>query len=160
MNRWMGDRGLSLVEVMVAMTIAGIALMAAMGAVQVSARYAQQGVMKTRALALAKGRLEAKRSVRWETLLQDDMNHDGIVDATMNDDGVGKDETAGDGTYTAAWEQDGVSLVWTVAMDRPGPLSGAGFVVIRATATYAGFGDRTTVQVATVRANPVFVGER
>ena len=160
MTRRMCDKGFSLIEVMVAMAIAGIALMGAMGGLQISARYAQQGVMKTRALALAQGRLEAKRSVRWDALLQDDLNHDGIVDVTMNDNGEGRDAAAGDGTYTATWEQDGVSLEWTVGMERPGPLSASGFVVIRATATYEGLGERKSVQVATVRANPMFVGVR
>ncbi|MGA6827160.1 type IV pilus modification PilV family protein [Nitrospira sp. NS4] len=156
----MCDRGLSLIEVMVAMVIAGIALIGTMGAIQVSSRHAQQGMMKTRALALAQGRLEAKRAVRWNALLQDDLNHDGIVDVTMHDDGEGRDAAAGDGTYTGTWEQDGVSLEWTVALDRPGPLSAAGFAVVRATATYEGFGERTSVQAATVRANPTFVGVR
>ena len=91
MMRWKSERGMSLVEVVVAMAIAGIALMGAMGAVQVSARFAQQGMMKTRALSLAQGRLEAKRSVRWDALLQDDLNHDGAVDVTMHDDGTGGD---------------------------------------------------------------------
>lgn len=155
-----GDRGMSVIEVMVAMVIAGIGLIGAMGALQVSARYAKQGMMKTQAQALAQGRLEAKRSVRWDALLQDDLNHDGIVDVTMTDDGQGRDAAAGDGTYTATWEQDGIGLEWTVAVDRPGPLSAAGFVVIRATATYPERGDQKTVQVATVRANPMFAGVR
>lgn len=160
MMRRMGEGGVSLIEVMVAMVIVWIALMGAMGALQVSVRQAQQGVMKTRALALAQGRLEAKRSVRWEALLQDDVNHDGIVDVVMNDAGEAKDASAGDGTYTGTWKQDGVSLEWTVAMDRPGPLSAAGFVVIRATAVYEVLGEDRSIHVATVRANPVFVGDR
>lgn len=156
----MGEGGFSLIEVMVAMVIAGIVLMGAMGALQVSVRQAQQGALKTRAVALAQGRLEAKRSVRWEALLQDDLTHDGLADVVMNDEGTGKDAAANDGTYTGTWEQDGVSLDWTVAMDRPGPLSDAGFVVIRATATYEAFGASQAVHVATVRANPAFVGDR
>ena len=159
MMRRMGEGGVSLIEAMVAMVIAGIVLMGAMSALQISVRQAQQGVMKTRALALAQGRLEAKRSVRWEALLQDDMNHDGIVDVVMNDAGESKDAAPGDGTYTGTWAQDGVSLEWTVAMDRPGPLSAAGFVVIRATAKYEALGEYKTVHVATVRANPAFVGD-
>ena len=160
MKPQMCDRGLSLIEVMVAMVIAGIALMGALGVLQVSARHGQQGMMKTRALALAQGRLEAKRSLQWNALLQDDINHDGVVDVTMHDDGEGKDAAAGDGTYTGTWEQDGVSLEWTVAMDRLRPLSAAGFVVIRATATYEESGERKSVKAATVRANPTFVGVR
>ena len=111
-----------------------------MAALQVSARLTQQGVMKTRALSLAQGRLEAKRSVRWEALLQDDLDHDGRIDLMMTDDGQGADVSAGDGVYSAQWEQDGVALKWTVAMDRPGPLSTAGLVTIRAVASYPGPG--------------------
>lgn len=160
MKRRTGEGGVSLIESLVAMAIAGIALMGAMGALQVSIRHAQQGEMKTRAMALAQGRLEAKRSVRWEALLRDDLDHDGLADVVMNDEGAGKDAAAGDGTYTGTWEQDGVSLDWTVAVDRPGSLSDAGFVVIWATATYEGLGERKSVHVATVRANPAFVGDR
>jgi len=160
MKRRMGEKGVSLIEALVAMAIAGIALMGAMGALHISIRQAQQGEMKTRAMALAQGRLEAKRSVRWEALLQDDLNHDGLADVVMNDEGRGKDAAAGDGTYTGTWEQDGVSLDWTVAVDRPGSLSATGFVVIRATATYEGLGERKSIRMATVRANPAFVGVR
>jgi prepilin-type N-terminal cleavage/methylation domain-containing protein len=62
MKRW-NDKGFSLVEVMVAMSISTIVVMGGMAALQVSARLVQQGTIKTRALALAQGRLEAKRSV-------------------------------------------------------------------------------------------------
>jgi prepilin-type N-terminal cleavage/methylation domain-containing protein len=117
------DKGFSLVEAMVAMSISTIVVMGGMAALQVSARLVQQGTLKTRALALAQGRLEAKRSVRWEALFQDDLDHDGRTDVMMADDGQGADVSAGDGIYSARWERDGVTLKWTVAMDRLGPLS-------------------------------------
>ena len=74
--------------------------------------------MKTRALSLAQGRLEAKRSVRWEAMLQDDLDHDGRTDVVMADDGQGADVSEEDGIYTGQWEHDGISLTWTVVMDR------------------------------------------
>jgi prepilin-type N-terminal cleavage/methylation domain-containing protein len=154
------DRGFSLVEVMVAMSISTIVVMGGMAALQVSARLAQQGVIKTRAMALAQGRLEAKRSVRWEALLQDDLDHDGRTDVMMADDGQGADVSAGDGIYSAQWERDGVTLKWTVAMDRLGPLSTAGLVTIRAAASYRALGSVRVVEVGTVRANPTFTGAR
>jgi len=95
------ERGFSLVEVMVAMSISMIVVMGGMAALQVSSRLTQQGVMKTRAVSLAQGRLEAKRSVRWEALLQDDLDHDGRIDLVMTDDGQGADVSAGDGIYSA-----------------------------------------------------------
>lgn len=154
------NRGFSLVEVMVAMSISMIVVMGGMAALQVSARLTQQGVMKTRALSLAQGRLEAKRSVRWEALLQDDLDHDGRADVMMADDGQGADVSAGDGIYSAQWEHDGVTLKWMVAMDRLGPLSTAGLVTIRAAASYPGLGGARVVEVGTLRANPTFIGVR
>ena len=142
------------------MTISTIVVMGGMAALQVSGRLVQQGVLKTRALSLAQGRVEAKRSVRWEAMLQDDLDHDGRVDVMMADDGQGADVSAGDGVYSAQWEQDGVRLIWMVAMDRPGPLSTVGRVMIRAAASYPGLGGVRIVEVGTMRANPAFVGAR
>ncbi|MEQ1656660.1 MAG: choice-of-anchor X domain-containing protein [Nitrospira sp.] len=158
--RWCHDRGFSLVEAMVAMSISTIVVMGGMAAIQLSARLVQQGTIKTRALALAQGRLEAKRSVRWEALLQDDLDHDGRMDVMMADDGQGADVLAGDGIYSAQWEHDGVTLTWTVALDRLGPLSTAGLVTIRAAASYPSLGGVRVVEVGTVRANPTFTGAR
>lgn len=53
--RWHHDRGFSLVEAMVAMSISTIVVMGGMAAIQLSARLVQQGTIKTRALALAQG---------------------------------------------------------------------------------------------------------
>lgn len=154
------DHGFSLAEVLVAMSISMIVVMGGMAALQVSARIAQQGVLKSRALSLVQGRLEAKRSVRWEAMLQDDLDHDGRTDVVMADDGQGGDISAGDGAYAAQWEHDGITLKWTVALDRLGPLSTAGSVTIRAAASYQGLSGVQTVEVGTVRANPRFVGVR
>ena len=142
------------------MSISTIVVMGGLAALQMSARLVQQGTIKTRALALAQGRLEAKRSVRWEALLQGDLNHDGRTDVMMADDGQGADVSAGDGIYSAQWEGEGVVLKWTVAMDRLGPLSTAGFVTIRAAASYQALGSVRVVEVGTVRANPTFTGAR
>ena len=77
------ERGFSLVEVVVAMSISMVVVLGGMAALQVSARLAHEGVMKTRAVSLAQGRLEAKRSVRWEAMLQDDLDHDGRPDVGL-----------------------------------------------------------------------------
>lgn len=154
------DRGFSLVEVMMAMSVSMIVVMGGIAVLQVSGRVTQQAVMKTRALSLVQGRLEAKRSVRWEAMLQDDLDHDGRTDVVMTDDGQGADGSAGDGVYTGRWEHDGITLKWTVAMDRLGPLNTAGFVTIRAAATYSALGGTRIVEIGTVRANPMFAGVR
>jgi hypothetical protein len=59
------------------------------------------------------------------------------------------------------YERDGVTVVWTIEADRPGPLRSAAMVMIRAVASYPHLnGHKREVQVATIRANPNFVVER
>ena len=153
-----GEQGISLVEVLVAAVIGTVAVVGTFEAVQAATRAAQQGMIKTRAITLVQIRLEAKRSVRWDGLLHDDVNHDGVVDRTMQDDGMGPDLSAGDGVYTGIWEQDGVRLVWTVATEPRGPVSQAGLVIIEATASYQGINGLVDVRMTTMRANPHYVG--
>ncbi len=154
------EGGFSLLEVMMAMVISGVTLVGALGAVQISSRHIQEGLVADRALAMAQARLEAKRAVQWASILEDDLDHDGAPDLTMKDDGQGNDLTAGDGIYSAGWQRDGVTLAWTVEADRPGPLSMAGWVTIVAVASYTGPRGPREVRVGTVRANPMFVGAR
>jgi prepilin-type N-terminal cleavage/methylation domain-containing protein len=161
MRQVMKNDGFSLIEVMVAMVIAGVALMGTLGAVEISSRHVQQGGLNSKAIELAQGRLEAKRSVRWQSLLEDDLDRDGTPEMLMADDGQGSDITAGDGIYTAMYERDGVTVVWTIETERPGPLRSASMVRIRAVAAYSGSnGRKREVQMATIRANPNFVGQR
>ena len=154
------DNGFSLIEVMIAMVISGIAFMGAIGAVQISSGYARQGALTTRALELAQSRLEIKQSVRWPYLLEDDLDGDGIPETVMKDDGQNPDRVAEDGIYTAMLERDGFTVVWTVETDRPGPLGSVGIVAIQVMSSYVGREDMNTVRVATLRANPAFVGHR
>jgi len=158
MSRYSPDQGLSLIEVMVAMMIAGIAFLGTMGAVEISSRHVKQAGLGSRALELAQSRLEIKRSVRWKLLLEDDLDDDGIAETVMRDDGQEHDAMAGDGIFTAVLERDGVTVVWSVEADRPGPLSSAGLVAVRAIATYHGVDGPKEIRVATLRANPAFVG--
>lgn len=160
MRRSACDNGFSLIEVMVAMMISGIALMGTMGALELSSRHIHQGGLSGRAMEMAQTRLEVKRSVRWQALLEDDLDHDGAPETLMKDDGLDSDALAGDGIYTAMQERDGITLVWSIEADPPGLLAAAGMVVIRATAAYAGAGGRTEARMATIRANPVFTGQR
>ena len=158
MSRCPDEKGLSLIEVMVAMMISGIALLGTMGAVEISSRYIQQAGLVTRALELAHSRLEAKHSVRWKVLLEDDLDNDGVAEIMMRDDGQDGDAAADDGIYTATFEREGMTVVWTVETDRPGPLNSVGMVTIRAVATYHGPEGEKEVRLATLRANPAFVG--
>ena len=150
--------GATFSEVLVAMTLTFIGLMGAMEAFRVAGNSIGQGMHASRALGMAESRLEAKRSVRWEQLLMDDLDHDGVPELLMHDDGANGDRTAGDGIYSAAWERDGVVLTWTVAPNRTGSLSESGFAVIEARASYRSANGEQEVRVATLRANPVFTG--
>ena len=75
----MKNDGFTLIEVMVAMVIAGIALMGTLGAVEVSSRHVQQGSLNSKAIELVQARLEAKRSVRWQSLLEDDLDFQELI---------------------------------------------------------------------------------
>ena len=154
------EGGASFAEVLVAMTLTLIGLVGAMGAFQAAERSIRIGTLATRALAMAESRIEAKRSVRWYRLLLYDLNHDGASDLVMHDDGVAGDVLAGDGVYSGSWDQDGVRLIWTVTPSRSGALSDSGHVLIEARAVYAAGENQREVRVATLRANPMFVGGR
>jgi hypothetical protein len=79
----------------------------------------------------------------------------------MIDDGTGFDIAPGDGIYTAMYERDGITVVWTVETDRPGPLGETSMVRIQAVASYLGRNrEKREVQMATMRANPSYVGYR
>jgi hypothetical protein len=145
-------------EVLVSMALTFIGMMGAMGAFDVADKTIMQGMLASRALAMAESRLEAKRSLRWEQLLMDDLDHDGIPEVLMHDDGADGDRAAGDCIYSASWERNGVVLTWTVAPNRVGGLLESGFAIIEARASYRSGNREHEVQVGTVRANPAFVG--
>ena len=154
------EGGASFAEVLVAMTLTLIGLVGAMGAFQAAEQSIRVGTLATRALAMAESRIEAKRSVRWDRLLLDDLNHDGASDLVMHDDGAAGDVLAGDGVYSGSWEQDGVRLIWTVTPSRTGSLSDSGHVLIEARAIYAAGESQREERVGTLQANPLFVGGR
>ena len=154
------EGGASFAEVLVAMTLTLIGLVGAMGAFQAAEQSIRVGTLATRALAMAESRIETKRSVRWDRLLLDDLNHDGVSDLVMHDDGLAGDVLAGDGVYSGSWEHDGVQLIWMVTPSRTGSLSASGHVLIEARAVYAVGEGQREVRVGTLRANPMFVGSR
>ncbi len=156
-----GERGFSLIEVMVAMVILAFAILGVMGMFEYADRGIRYGTLTTRALALAESRLEAKRVAPWEELLRDDLDGDGLADLMMRDDGLGGDAAAGDGVFSARIEDGPIRLLWTGQ-----PLGGrsvreAGAVVIQARADYpVGRDRRKEVRVGTLRANPRYQGTR
>ena len=152
------EYGASFAEILVVMALTLIGLVGAMGAFQAAEQSLRTGTLATRALAMAESRIEAKRSARWDRLLLDDLNHDGVPDLVMRDDGAGGDLLADDGVYSGSWDQDGVHLIWTVTPSRSGSLSVSGHVLIEARAVYGASESLREVRVGTLRANPVFVG--
>jgi hypothetical protein len=152
--------GATFSEVLVALALTSVGVMGAMGAFQASDRGVNQGALATRALAEAESKIEMKRAVPWDQLLFDDLNHDGTPDIVMRDDGTGGDRTAGDGIYSAMLQQEGMTVIWTVAPRHGVDLGRSGGVVIEARAVYqTSFGERE-VRLATLRANPSFAGSR
>ncbi len=159
-RRLHAEGGASFAEVLVAMTLTLIGLAGAMGSFQAAERSLRNGTWTTRALAMAESRIEAKRSVRWDRLLLDDLNHDGVTDLVMRDDGADGDVLAGDGVYSGSWDQNGIHLIWTVTPSRSGSLSGSGHVFLEARAAYPGGAGQREVRIGTLRANPAFVGSQ
>ncbi len=153
--------GVSLAEVLVAMMLLTLGLLAALSGFRWAQAGLSDGERATRALALAESRLEAKRTTSWATLLQDDADGDGLDEQRMRDDGGGEDEHAGDGRYTGSWTEDGIHLVWTIQPDRPGPLWQVGSVLIQVQARYrtAG-GPWRHIHLGALRANPNYIGYR
>lgn len=154
------QRGATFAEVLISMTLLSIGLMGAMGSYQAADRGLRASQLATRALAMAESRIETKRAARWDRLLIDDLDDDGLPDLVMRDDGQGDDAQAGDGVYTGSWDHDSVHVIWTVAPSRPGSFATAGYVVLEAQATYMANGSPREVRIGTLRANPVFVGSR
>ena len=155
-----GARGSSFSEVMVAMALTSVGVVGAMGAFEAADKSLGREVLAARALAFAENRLEAKRAAPWDQLLLDDLNHDGLPDVTMHDDGTDGDRAAGDGVYSAMYAAQGIILMWSVMPNPGGNLAFASTAVIEARAVYqSGSGERE-VRLVTLRANPAFTGSR
>jgi prepilin-type N-terminal cleavage/methylation domain-containing protein len=150
--------GFTFAEVMVSMAIMSVALVGAVATFQVATQQFHQGMLASRAFALAESRIEAKRSARWDRLLVDDLDHDGQPDLTMRDDGQEGDVIPGDGVYSSNWEENGIHLRWTVTFSRPGAPTASGSVLLEATASYTTDQGPREVRISTLRANPTFVG--
>jgi hypothetical protein len=151
-----GVRGSTFSEVMVAMALTSVGVMGTMGAFEAADKSLRQDALAARALSMAESRLEAKRAVPWGQLLADDLDHDGVSDMTMHDDGIDGDRLAGDGIYSARVERQGVTVVWTAAFPHSDGPAGAGAVLIEARGMYAANGGDREIRLATLRANPAF----
>lgn len=157
-GRRRSHEGFTFAEVMVAMAITSVALAGAIATFHVAEQQFRQGILASRALAMAESRIEAKRSTRWDRLLIDDLNHDGQPDLMMRDDGQADDVRPNDGVYSGSWDENGIHLRWTVTLSRPGALSASGSVLLEATASYVSNQGPRDVRISTLRSNPTFIG--
>lgn len=161
MDNRMSAGGFTLIEVLMAMLVLSVGLLGAIGMFQWADRGQQYGLKGTRALAMMESRLEAKRSTPWMQLLSDDLDHDGVTDVIMRDDGQGDDITAGDGIFTASLDQDHLHLTWTVGLQGTSPLAMVSLATIEARAKFrTAAGQERCVTLRTLRANPVYIGVR
>lgn len=151
-------KGATFSEVMVAMALVSVGVMGAMGAFEAADRSLARDALAARALSMAESRVEAKRAAQWAQLLVEDLDHDGVPDLTMHDDGTGGDRMAGDGIYSAMLEQHGVTVVWTIAARHSENLANSGAVLIEARGIYRASGGEREVRLSTLRANPSFAG--
>ena len=158
MKRQERDKGFSLMETMMAAAIAGIAFVGTMGAVEVASRFITYASLVDKAYLAAQSRLEGKQSVRWKMLLEEDLDHDGVPETLMKDDGQGPDRLAGDGIYSSETEGDGITEVWTIQVDPSGPMASVGVVTIKSTVTYKGPNGIQEIRMETIRVNPAYLG--
>jgi prepilin-type N-terminal cleavage/methylation domain-containing protein len=152
------ERGFSLIEVMVAMVILAFSVIGVTSMFQWSNEGLVDGAKGMQALAMAEGRVEVKRSSRWEALLMDDLDADGVTELRMHDDGMQGDAVADDGIYSGLSERDGIRLLWTIQPVQNGPLESAEMVLIKALATYQIGGRSRSMETRTLRVNPAYVG--
>ena len=151
--------GFTLIEVMMSLVVLGIGLMGVIGMLQWAERGLAISSKATQALSLAEARLETKQAGPWEHLLSDDLDQDGVPELHMQDDGIRDDLKSADGIFTASLDQDGIHLVWTVELNRVGPLASAGMAWIEACARYESIpGQTREIRVRTLRANPIYTG--
>jgi prepilin-type N-terminal cleavage/methylation domain-containing protein len=152
-RRSSNERGFSLIEVMVAMVILAFSVIGVTSMFQSSNEGLVDGAKGMQALAMTEGRIEVKRSSRWEALLMDDLDADGVTELRMRGDAV-----ADDGIYSGLSERDGIRLLWTIQPMQNGPLESAEMVLIKALATYQIGGRSRSMETRTLRVNPAYVG--
>src|SRR5881628_2811529 len=134
----LSERGMSLVEPLVAMVVLSVSLLGSVGMLALAQDGIAGGARKLEAMALAESRLERLRAVPYQSLLKADLD--------------------GDGEYTARQTINGVLVTWTVRPDRPS-LAHSRTATLTVTAAWSDQGGRhRTVRLGMRRANPVFSG--
>ncbi|MFO0775484.1 MAG: prepilin-type N-terminal cleavage/methylation domain-containing protein [Nitrospiraceae bacterium] len=127
------EEGFTLIEVMVATVIAGVGVMAGYGMVEWADHGRVYGAQGTRALSLATSELERVRAEPWDTLLR--------------------------GPRVTEEDVDEIHMVRSLEPSNPHQPMRSGHVYIHVSADYRSIGQvQRSIDIGTVRANPVFVG--
>ncbi|MFQ5455732.1 MAG: choice-of-anchor X domain-containing protein [Nitrospirota bacterium] len=122
--------GSSLVEVMIAMVILGFGLLGIMGSLTIGDDGLSYGNKLLTAIGMTQEKIEYKKGLSFNDLLNDDLDRDGLIDATMVDDGRHGDKIAGDGIYTYQDYVEGIKRRWMIQDN------GSGMVTIRVVSSW------------------------
>lgn len=152
------QRGVSLVETMVALVMLSLMLLGSMSMFAVAQEGLSGGTKRFEAMALAESKLERLRAVAYHTLLSDDRHGDGTSGVVMKDCRTDDAKVAGDGELTACRTMNGILLTWSVRPDQP-VLARSRAATIKVTAEWSDHrGRRRSIQLGVRRANPVYGG--
>ena len=154
------ERGMSLVEPLVAMVVLSFSLLGSVSMFALAQDGLTGGARTLQAVALAETRLERLRAAAYHTLLTASLHRDGVVEGRLQDSGNEEDAVAGTGEYSAHQTLDGIIVTWTVRPDRPS-LANSRTTTITVTAAWSDQrGRRHMVRLGMRRANPLFMGEK
>jgi len=145
-----GEKGCSLVEAMVALSILSTVLAGNLGLFDLTERGIAAGAKSLAMTALVESRMEALRTIPYPSLLSPDPNGDPKADLVFHE--------MGSGQFQGQQTIDGVLLTSTVMLDHP-VLSRSSAATIKMVAEWDDpRGRHRSVRFGLRRANPVYSG--
>ncbi|MBI5745632.1 MAG: prepilin-type N-terminal cleavage/methylation domain-containing protein [Nitrospirae bacterium] len=109
--------GFSLVEVMISLVILAFGILGTIGMFSASDKAIGTSYQMTRALRAAQEKLESKKGGKFESLLLDDLDGDGVLETPMTSDSTGNDKSSGDGIYAGSDTSLGILRRWTISLN-------------------------------------------
>lgn len=144
------ERGLSLVETLVALALLTISIVSVLSMVALAQEVIGAGAKDLEMMALAQTGMERLRVAPYHALLSHDIDGDGVVDVTLQD--------VGGGQFQTSWIVHGITVTWSVCPDRQ-ILAQSRIAMLKVTAQWTDSrGRHRTVRWAMQRANPVYGG--
>jgi type II secretory pathway component PulJ len=144
------EKGCSLVEAMVALSILSTILAGSLGLFDITERGIAAGAKSLAMTAVVESRMEAWRTIPYQSLLSHDPTGDAKVDLVFHETGSGQ--------FQGQQVIDGVLLTFTVMLDHP-VLSRSGVATIKLAAEWDDpRGRHQLVRFGFRRANPVYSG--